>query len=44
MTVGLPPDHASSGVPSPANRSMSLVRAERTGPTVAGMFEPNTRA
>ena len=36
VTVGLAPDQASSGRPSPASRSMSLERAERTGPTVVG--------
>ena len=40
--AGLPPDHANNGSDSMANRSGSLVLAERMGPTSAGVVEWKT--
>ena len=44
VTPALPPDQAKSGVDRPATRSMSLDRAERTGPTGSGSSEWKTTA
>ena len=42
VTYGLPPDQARIGRLSEERMSMSLVRAERTGPMRSGMFVWNT--
>ncbi len=44
MTGSMPPTWTSSGVPSWPRMPMSMLRAERTGPTSATFWHWNTAA